>query len=213
VKYIFIDESGDLGSKNTSSKYFIFTAVLTDNQRVLEHCIKKVWNNLNKKQKRFGELHAYNEKDVVRQKILEKINNSEIKIVCCVVDKAKIPIRFRKDKKYLYNQILISTIESICEPDLLSDDSTMIYIDRMYARMDDVKKLERSILQIFIKGNLRKHFVYFQSSQENKSLQAVDFISWSLFRKIEKDDSYFINIIDKIKISIKYLDIKRKLPC
>ncbi len=42
--------------------------------------------------------------------------------------------------------------------------------------------------------------VELHSSHENKSLQAVDFISWALFRKYEHDDYEFKEMI-KSKIT------------
>lgn len=37
--------------------------------------------------------------------------------------------------------------------------------------------------------------VLIRTSSEEKSLQAVDFISWSIFRKKEKNDENYYNII------------------
>jgi hypothetical protein len=39
--YIFLDESGDLGFNPRSSKWFLFTLVVVDDQRKLERVIKK----------------------------------------------------------------------------------------------------------------------------------------------------------------------------
>ncbi len=30
MKYVYIDESGDLGSKNSSSNYFVFAGIMVD---------------------------------------------------------------------------------------------------------------------------------------------------------------------------------------
>ena len=39
-----------------------------------------------------------------------------------------------------------------------------------------------------------------KKSEEDKCLQAVDFICWAIFRKLEhKDDSYYNLIKDRIK--------------
>ncbi len=41
MKYIYIDESGDLGDKYSSSKYFVLGAVVVDNPRNLNRLIKE----------------------------------------------------------------------------------------------------------------------------------------------------------------------------
>ena len=41
MKYIFIDESGDLGDSYSSSKHFIFGAIIVDYPNDLKKIIKK----------------------------------------------------------------------------------------------------------------------------------------------------------------------------
>lgn len=42
MSYIFIDESGDLGTKKSSSKYFVMAGVKVDDYRKLDRAIKKL---------------------------------------------------------------------------------------------------------------------------------------------------------------------------
>ncbi|WP_365316521.1 DUF3800 domain-containing protein [uncultured Methanobrevibacter sp.] len=41
MSYIYIDESGDLGSKHSSSKYFVMNAIKVEDSKNLEKIIKK----------------------------------------------------------------------------------------------------------------------------------------------------------------------------
>ena len=43
MKYVFIDESGDLGSKHSSSKYFVFAGIMVDNPKKLDNLIKNTY--------------------------------------------------------------------------------------------------------------------------------------------------------------------------
>jgi len=72
MTHIFLDESGDLGFSQRSSKWFLFTLAITNDQRALEHVVKKTWKTLRKKHKHIGELHASQEKDITRIRILKK---------------------------------------------------------------------------------------------------------------------------------------------
>lgn len=47
--YLFLDESGDLGFSERSSRWFILTIVLTTNHRKIEKCVKKAHRGLKKK--------------------------------------------------------------------------------------------------------------------------------------------------------------------
>ena len=50
------------------------------------------------------------------------------------------------------------------------------------------------------------HFsVVLNASHENKSLQAVDFISWAMFRKYEKSDYEYYEIIKNKIVEEKLL--------
>ena len=68
MAYIFFDESGNLGFKSTSSNWFIFTIVLTNNHRKIEKAVKKIRESLKKKYKNVNELHAYHSQPIVRKK-------------------------------------------------------------------------------------------------------------------------------------------------
>jgi hypothetical protein len=49
MAYIFMDESGDLGFGERSSKWFLITIIVVDDDRTLERVVKKVWKSLRKK--------------------------------------------------------------------------------------------------------------------------------------------------------------------
>ncbi len=86
MAYIFLDESGDLGFKKTSSKWFLFTIALTSEARSLERVTKKIWRNLRKKHKRIGELHAYHADNITRLRMLRSINEiKDLKILCTIL--------------------------------------------------------------------------------------------------------------------------------
>src|SRR3989344_9503504 len=104
MAYIFLDESGDLGFKKSSSKWFIFTIAMVSNPRTLERVIKKVWKPLKKKHKKLGELHAYHANDITRTRVLQKLNElDDLKVLCIILNKKKVHIDLQNQKNYLYN--------------------------------------------------------------------------------------------------------------
>ena len=42
MSFIFIDESGDLGTKSSSSRYFVIAAIKIDDSRKLERLVNKI---------------------------------------------------------------------------------------------------------------------------------------------------------------------------
>ena len=199
--YIFLDESGDLGFKKSSSNWFIFTIAITGNLRSLEKVIKKVWRHLRKKHKGLGELHASNEKNTTRRRVLRLLSKADdLKILCIVLNKEKVYIDLQNQKEYLYNYTANLLLDRLHNKELIpANEPINLYIDRK-----DTKKYLRENFVGYLTESMKKRRnavfnVKLHSSHENKSLQAVDFISWAIFRKYERSDYEFYEIIkDKI---------------
>ena len=195
--YIFLDESGDLGFKKTSSKWFIFGGVIIDNDRLIEKIVKKIWKNL--KNKRRGELHATHENNKIKKNILKMMGELDgISVVCIAVNKTKFNKEPYNKSDYLYYSTIYVLISKIL--DILNKSiDLLIFIDKK-----DTKKSTRDVLINKLVDSLKKSYsnkiaILIESSHDRKSLQAVDFISWALFQKYEKGDSEFYNLF-KIKI-------------
>lgn len=207
MAYIFLDESGDLGFKKTSSKWFLFTIAVVSTPRSLERVVKKIWWPLKKKHKKLGELHAYHANDVTRTRILKKLNEiADLKVFCIILNKKKVYVDLQNQKNYLYNytaNILLDRLHSSGE--LKDDESIHLYIDRK----DTKKRLRENFTQYLVNSmtNRRKEIfsVDLHTSHENKSLQAVDFISWAIFRKYELGDYEFYEMIKNKIIDEKLL--------
>ena len=107
-KYIYIDESGDLGFDEKSSKFIIISALILDNFKELDRIIKNMRRNkFSKELKKMNELKAYKLYDVIRIYMLERLNFVSGAIVSYVIlEKRKVFSDFLKnDKNKLYNFI------------------------------------------------------------------------------------------------------------
>lgn len=201
MAYIFLDESGDLGFKKTSSKWFLFTIAILSNQKALEKITKKIWRNLRKKHKKLGELHAYHADNVTRKRFLENIKDiKDLKILTTILNKQKVYIDLQNQKNYLYNYTANILLERLHLSGVLeSNESIHLYVDSR-----DTKKALRENFINYLSESMKKRRncnfeIKLHASHENKSLQAVDFISWAIFRKYERGDYEFYEIIkDKI---------------
>lgn len=201
MAYIFLDESGDLGFKKSSSKWFLFTIAIVSGPRSLERIVKKVWRPLKKKHKHIGELHAAHEKDITRKRMLKMLNEVEdLKVLCIILNKQKVYVDLQDQKNYLYNFTANILLDRLHNKEILPvKEPIHLYIDRK-----DTKKHLRENLINYLTDSMKKRRdgafkVELHASHENKSLQAVDFISWAIFRKYEKGDFEFYEIIkDKI---------------
>lgn len=197
MAYIFLDESGDLGFKPRSSKWFIFTIVLTNNHRKIEKAIKKIRNGLKKKYKRVNELHAYHCQPIARKKMLKLLSeNKDLKVLCVILNKKKVYVDLQNQKNYLYNYAANILLDRLHNKRLINiNEPIKLYIDQKDTNKFIRDNFEKYLKQNFTKrGDIRVN-IKIKPSHTEKRLQAVDFISWAIFRKYEKGEYEYYELI------------------
>ncbi|MEF3691751.1 MAG: DUF3800 domain-containing protein [Candidatus Moraniibacteriota bacterium] len=201
MAYIFLDESGDLGFKPTSSKWFLFTIVLTNDHKKIEKVIKSIRKGLKKKFK-LKELHAYHSDAVTKHRMLRKLSElDDFKVMCIILNKKKVYIDLQNQKNYLYNYTANILLDRLHNKKLIkTEEPISLYIDQK-----DTSKFIRENFEKYLKDNLVKRGnngkieIRIKPSHTEKCLQAVDFVSWAIFRKYEKGDyEYYEDIEDRI---------------
>jgi len=195
--YIFLDESGDLGFSERSSRWFVLTIVLTNNHRKVEKSIKKVHRGLKKKFKKVKELHAYHVDSVSRKRVLRNLSEIEdLQIHCIILNKKKVHVDLKNQKNYLYNftaNILLDRLYG--KSNFKNDDQILIYIDQRETNKFLKKNFEDYLNSCLSKKGGNGFKIRIKPSHTEKCLQAVDFISWAIFRKYERSDYEFYEII------------------
>lgn len=202
MKYIFLDESGELGFKTTSSQYFIITLLSCDEGELytLRRIIRKIRQKIIKKKiKKYPELKGNNSSDKIRFNVLQKFIQTNSEIFVVILEKSKVYEYLKNKKDKLYNYIS-NLILNECS---LEDNHVCLVVDK--------SKTNRSLREDFnnyIRKNLNQKnqscnlIIKHENSQKEGCLQVLDFVSWAIFRNYEYKDSRFINII-KDKIVIK----------
>lgn len=101
MKYVYIDESGDLGSKEFSSKYFVFAGVMVDNPKKLNNLINNTYRKY-KKIRKMNEIKGTHTPDEVIVDILKRLNNIDYHVFIVVFDKQN---RYKINQGYDVNQL------------------------------------------------------------------------------------------------------------
>ncbi len=201
MAYIFLDESGDLGFNPQSSKWFLFTIVLTNDHKKIEKVIKNIRKGLKKKYK-LKELHAYHADSITKHRMLKKLSElDDLKIFCIVLNKKKVYVDLQNQKNYLYNYTANILLDRLHNKNVIKiDEPINLYIDQK-----DTNKFIRENFEKYLKDNLvrrgngGKIEIKIKPSPTEKCLQAVDFASWAIFRKYENGDyEYYEDIKEKI---------------
>src|SRR3989344_7841283 len=195
LKYMYIDESGDLGENEGSSKYIVISALLVDNPFPLERIIKNMRRNKFKKELRvFSELKANKLKDKTTLYALKELNSvKNAQVFHMILEKKKMYSDFLKnDRHKCYNFVAGKLARNI----ILQGVDVEIRIDKSKGK----QMLQEDFNQYFEKCLREKSQIYKVTIQHSYShswpgLQFADLLAWAPFQKVEHDNSEFIDML------------------
>ncbi|MCH8520137.1 MAG: DUF3800 domain-containing protein [Nanoarchaeota archaeon] len=195
-RYMFIDESGNLGFSKESGRYFIISALIFKDLKQADRFIKNMRRNKFKKElKTATELKANNSSDKLRHYILQKINELDfVQIFHIILDKEEVKSQFlRNDKHKLYNFVAGKLAKNI----LINNIDIEIIIDKSKGKQFLINDFDRYFKQKLSEKSSNYTCKISHSYSHNYSgLQLVDFLAWSVYRKYEYKDSTFNNNIE-----------------
>lgn len=202
MAFIFLDESGDLGFKSKkSSKYFIITCLFSENKRQIEKIVKKTHSELNKKlKKKTGILHSSKEKSVTRKRLLRRLVKTDCLIMTIYLDKEKVYTKLHNEKQVLYNFVVNILLDRIYSKKIIPTKDKIYLI----ASKRETNKFLNNNFKNYLNSQVRNRHksdlsVLIKTPYEEKALQAVDFVSWSVFRKYENgDNTYYVIIKERV---------------
>ena len=193
-KYMYIDESGDLGMNG--SKYLVLSALLVDNPLDLDRIIKNMRRNKFRKQlKKAHEIKANKSSDEIRRYMLDKLN--EVKnatIFYIVLEKKKIFSAFLKNNTdKLYNYVAGKLGRYI----ILENIDVEIRIDKSKGKQLLRDDFDRYFLRN-LKENSRcgKITISHSYSHSWSGIQFADILAWACFQKFEHNNSEYIDLIN-----------------
>lgn len=200
MSYIFLDESGDLGfdfSKKRTTKFFVITFLFVKSKRSIEKIVSKAHKELKKKhKKRGGVLHCFQEKPITRQRLLARLNKKDCLIMTIYLNKTKVYTKLQNEKVVLYNYVTNMLLDRICTKKIIPDEEKIVLIA---SRKETNKFLNQNFKNYLTEAIKNRHKlnleVVIKTPFEEKVLQAVDFVSWSIFRKQEYGDEDYYNLI------------------
>ena len=205
MAYIFLDESGDLGfdfTKQKTSKFFVITFLFVKDKGPIEKLVKKIFHGFSKSELKHHAsiLHAYNEKPKTRQRLLNLLNSKEVSIISIYLNKSKVYTKLKNEKQVLYNYVTNILLDRVYTKKLIPLDMPIVLV----ASKRETNKFLNENFKEYLKHQMESNHklnisIEIKTPHQDKSLQVVDCVCWSLFRKYEhKDESYYNLIKQKI---------------
>lgn len=214
MHHLFIDESGELGISEGSSEFFLITALCTESPKALE---KRVWKEKAKL------INAGWPKDIeikgtsiwsspYNPRIPKEISGKREDIMCDVLKSIcsgpnKVHYSIAK-KKHLSPHIMKAeygiAYNFLCGTLLCRAYSKHfagpldIVVDQRSKETHTKMKFD-GYIETRLVGDCKHEldlFISHQESHDIPGLQAVDFLSWAIFRKFEKKQKKFADIIE-----------------
>ena len=191
--HIYLDESGNLGYSDKSSKYFLIALLVTKNHKSIDNCIKRIrQRKLKKKFKEIPELKFNNSDEIIKKLILKCIANREANIYYILLDKRKVSNKSATTKTEFYTYLTGFLISQILE----EKENIELIVDKSLTRekREEFNKYikDKIIDKLKSKVNIR---VEHKDSKEDKCIQAVDFVAGAIFSKYEFNKDIYYNII------------------
>ena len=191
MKYIYIDESGDLGNKYSSSKYFVMSAIIVDTPKNLNSIIKKTRKKYRKFLHKNPEIKGNKTDKYIIKKILCKINNLDYEVHAIFLDKQnihKIPDFYNHHK--LYDNLASKLAEKI-----KIKSPTCVIIDKSKFNQEHIYNFNTLFSSKL--NNASKHpiSIIHGDSINYKGLQIADLISWSIFQCLENGNTQYTKLI------------------
>ena len=199
MSYIYIDESGDLGTKQGSSKYFVMAAIKVEDSKKLEKMIKKTRRSFTKKMLTSNEIKGGNLPYDLKIKILKKLKNIDYEVYIIVFDKENRYKIGYGDNKKAYD-ILASRLAELIN----IDKPTFIFIDKSKNKQEESDSFNELFLNNL--NNIKKQPIKIEhaDSMHYKGLQMADLISWSTFQNFENDNHEFLDMIKNKVVKLVY---------
>ncbi|AGK60959.1 hypothetical protein Asulf_00955 [Archaeoglobus sulfaticallidus PM70-1] len=198
--YIYIDESGDLGFTEKSTKYYVIAAVETKNPQQFSRMFKKIRRKMGKKKKDIKEFKFSKTKSSTKEMILKKIAELEIQFSAVVLKKATVYQHLREKRQILHNYLTGFIVELI--PFMDSRDFEIV-IDKFISNEADRTNFDEYLrdhvnYECWKLGLIppRSLNIKHESSYSCSGLQVADFVAGAIFAKYERNDDSFYRIIE-----------------
>ena len=213
---IFIDESGDLGFTERSSKYFVVAALIVYDHLAIHRCFKKIrQNRLKKKYRDIPEFKFNNSGKEIKERVLKCIAKTDADIAYCVLRKDQVHPHLRDKHAIVYNYLIGSLVSNITQHILVFGNIDII-VDK------SLNGIQRDAFDQYLVYRTfeRNHDTRFESpvitiehvdSCTDPCIQAVDFIAGALHHYYRTNDDTYFQIIDgRIKVANDYFEGPQK---
>ena len=194
-RYLYLDESGDLGRRPGSSRYIVLSALVVDDPLPLDRIIKNVRRHKFRKELRKArEIKANKSSPNLRRHMLQELNKvPNAQVFHMILEKRRMYSGYLlQDRHKQYNFIAGKLAGHI----LLRGADVEIRIDRskgaQILQEDFNRYFERKLRE---RSEVLKVKIFHSHSESWSGLQFADLLAWAAFQKVEHSDPSYVDIL------------------
>jgi hypothetical protein len=223
--YIFVDEAGDMDFSSNGSKYYMFNFLIKNRPFNLHEIIanyrysllERNLDPLGGRRLDIESFHACEDNKYIRDEMFNLISTfdkNSVKSYSYILEKPKVDPSKRDEKDKFYVDNLNFAIHKLLDELEIKKDFIII-TDRLPVHQNknrQVAALKKGIKEYIKTKNLNLRYdIFHHCSASSVNLQIVDYISWAIFRKYERDEDVFYKKIEKYLIKIDEMTKDRKV--
>jgi hypothetical protein len=198
--YVYLDESGDLGFRQGSTKYFTIAFVVMKNPIKFKRCVRKVKEKYSIPSN--AELKGSVTKKDIKEDLLNRLSALDLEVHAITVEKKNVETKLQKNTNILYNYMVgLSLVERILEEP--KGATVIINVDRRIISVTSGFNFDQYLRYKIWYEKERRDInlaIYHLDSHQALSIQGIDVVCNSIFRKYSSKNYELFNIIQgKIK--------------
>lgn len=198
IMYIYLDESGDLGFSERSSKYLVISVIVTAKPYEIERCVKNTRNRkLKKAMRTIPEIKFYRTNREIRMYLLKCLSKTDAEIAYIVLEKAQVYDNLRHHKDKLYNYVIGFLLRRYFFR--LNGEQITLIVDKHHQNRQIIDNFNKYIPYKTDSTNKNIDLrIAHADSQRDKCLQATDFVAGAIFQKYEHGDNTYYRQIEEM---------------
>ncbi len=200
-KYVYADESGnfDFSQRRDASRTFILTTVLIDDHSIesdlLELRRELAWSGIDLTKG----FHANNDSWRVRERVFNVLSEHNFRVDATILEKRKARPAIHSEIRF-YHHAWFFHMNGVA-PEIASESDELFVVSSSIGSGKKRRAFYNAVRDVIEQTSpTRNHTSVMWPAESIPCLQVADYCSWAIYRKWERGDTKFYDIIeDKIR--------------
>jgi len=197
--YLFLDEGGDLGFSTNGSRYFTLTCLATFNPMAAHLALHRYRYECLASERglELEYFHCADDNRHIRRKVFEFIaaEQDSFRYDALVVEKRKAHPKVQAEERF-YPEMLGHLLRHVITGTSKDASHYVVVTDQLplKSKKRAIEKGIRTRLPNFLPADVT-YRLFHHSSRAHTGLQIADYVNWALFRKWERGETEFFDLI------------------